>query len=394
MENPKITAILLAAGLGRRMGAEIPKQFLPLGGRPLLRHALEGFERSAMVTGIVLVLRGEDMEYCRRSVLDSHTLRKVRALVPGGAERHQSVHAGLQATDPEDEIVLVHDAVRPFVSEDLLARVVDAAVEYGAAVPGMPVRETTKVVRSGRIVETLDRSILQSAQTPQAFRRDLLLQAYGLVDPETVATDDATLVERLGHEVRVVEGESQNVKITTPQDLEWAEWFLSRREGGRTAPRRLRVGQGFDVHRLEKGRKLIIGGVHIPFESGLCGHSDADVLTHAIIDALLGASALGDIGRLFPDTDARYENISSLVLLERVRQLLDEMGAEIVNLDAVLVAQSPKLAPHREEIVGRLSRVLRLAPEVISLKATTTERLGFVGRQEGMAAQAVALIEM
>ena len=260
--------------------------------------------------------------------------------------------------------------------------------------PGMPLRETTKVVRSGSIVETLDRATLQSAQTPQAFRRDLLLQAYGLVDPERVATDDATLVERLGHEVRVVEGESQNVKITTPQDLEWAEWFLSRKEGRRTATRRLRVGQGFDVHRLEKGRKLILGGVPIPFECGLRGHSDADVLTHAIIDALLGASARGDIGRLFPDTDSRYENISSLVLLERVRKLLDDLGAEIVNLDAVLVAQSPKLAPHVEEIVERLACVLRLAPEEISLKATTTEHLGFVGRQEGMAAQAVVLIEM
>ena len=300
MENPTITAILLAAGRGRRMGAETPKQFLPLGGRPLLRHALEAFERSPMVTDIVLVLRREDMEYCRRSVLDSPSLRKVRTLVPGGAERHQSVHAGLQATDPEGEIVLVHDAVRPFVSEDLLARVVDAAVEHGAAVPGMPLRETIKVVRSGTIVETLDRETLQNAQTPQAFRRELLLQAYGLVDPKRVATDDATLVERLGHEVRVVEGESQNVKITTPRDLEWAEWYLSRKEGRRTAKRHLRVGQGFDVHRLEKGRKLILGGVPIPFECGLRGHSDADVLTHAIIDALLGASARGDIGRLFP----------------------------------------------------------------------------------------------
>ena len=394
MEYPKTTAILLAAGQGRRMGAEIPKQFLPLGGRPLLRHTLEAFERSPMVTDIVLVLRLEDMEYCRSSVLDSLSLRKVRTLVPGGAQRYQSVQAGLQATDPGGEIVLVHDAVRPFVSEDLLARVVDAAVEHGAAVPGMPLRETTKVVRSGTIVETPDRATLQSAQTPQAFRRDLLLQAYGLVDPKRVATDDATLVERLGHEVRVVEGESQNVKITTPQDLEWAEWFLSRKEGRRTATRRLRVGQGFDVHRLEKGRKLILGGVSIPFECGLCGHSDADVLTHAIIDALLGASARGDIGRLFPDTDPRYEDISSLVLLERVRKLLDDLGAEIVNLDAVLLAQSPKLAPHIEEIVERLARVLRLAPEEISLKATTTEHLGFVGRQEGMAAQAVALIEM
>ena len=360
----------------------------------MLRHTLECFERSPLVTDMVLVLRSEDMEYCRREVLDSHFLRKIRALVPGGAERHQSVRAGLQATGSEDEIVLVHDAVRPFVSEGLLTRVVDVAIEHRAAVPGIPVLETTKVVKSGLIVQTLDRAILRSAQTPQAFRRDLLVEAYGSVDPGRVPTDDAMLVERLGHEVRVVEGESQNVKITTPRDLAWAEWFLSRKEGRRAVARRLRVGQGFDVHRLEKGRKLVLGGVHIPFECGLCGHSDADVLTHAIIDALLGAAACGDIGRLFPDTEPLYKNISSLVLLDRVRKLLDDKEAEIVNVDAVLMAQRPKLAPHIEDMAERLASVLRLAPGEISLKATTTERLGFVGRREGMAAQAVALIEM
>ncbi len=376
------------------MGTEIPKQFLFLGGRPLLLHTLERFVRSPLVSEILLILRSEDIEYCRREILGPLFLRKIRALVPGGVERYQSVLAGLQATDPGDQIILVHDAVRPFVSEDLLARVVGAAIEHRSAVPAMPVQETTKVVESGCILKTLDRAILRSAQTPQAFQRDLLLAAYDSVDPGMVATDDAMLVERLGHQVRVVEGESHNVKITTPSDLAWAEWFLSRKEGQRSVGRRLRVGQGFDVHRLEKGQKLVLGGIHLPFESGLCGHSDADVLTHAIIDALLGASACGDIGRLFPDTEAQYKDISSLVLLEMVRKLLDEKGAEIVNVDAVVMAQWPKLAPYIDEMVKRLASILRLNPGEISLKATTTERLGFVGRQEGIAAQVVALIEM
>ncbi len=376
------------------MGTEIPKQFLFLGGRPLLLHTLERFVRSPLVSEILLILRSEDIEYCRREILGPLFLRKIRALVPGGVERYQSVLAGLQATDPGDQIILVHDAVRPFVSEDLLARVVGAAIEHRSAVPAMPVQETTKVVESGCILKTLDRAILRSAQTPQAFQRDLLLAAYDSVDPGMVATDDAMLVERLGHQVRVVEGESHNVKITTPSDLVWAEWFLSRKEGQRSVGRRLRVGQGFDVHRLEKGQKLVLGGIHLPFESGLCGHSDADVLTHAIIDALLGASACGDIGRLFPDTEAQYKDISSLVLLEMVRKLLDEKGAEIVNVDAVVMAQWPKLAPYIDEMVKRLASILRLNPGEISLKATTTERLGFVGRQEGIAAQVVALIEM
>ena len=386
--------MILAAGMGRRMGTEMPKQFLPLGGRPLLLHTLERFVRNPLVGDILLILRSEDLEYCRREVLGPLFLRKIRALVSGGAERCQSVRAGLQATDPGDQIILVHDAVRPFVSEDLLARLVGAAIEHGAAVPAVPVQETTKVVESGCILKTLDRAVLRSAQTPQAFRRDLLLAAYDSVDPGMVATDDAMLVERLGHAVKVVEGESHNVKITTPSDLAWAEWFFSRKEGKRSVDRRLRVGQGFDAHRLEKGKKLILGGIHLPFECGLCGHSDADVLTHAIIDALLGASACGDIGRLFPDTETRYKDISSMVLLEQVRKLLDDKGAEIVNVDAVVMAQWPKLAPYIDEMVKRLASVLRLDPGDISLKATTTERLGFVGRQEGMAAQAVVLVEM
>lgn len=392
MGKPRVTAIIPAGGRGNRMGSETPKQYLPLGGHPLLWHTLRCFEESVQVCGIVLVVRSEDMAYCRSQVLEGQNFHKVRELVTGGSARWESVYAGLQRTTPEDEIVLVHDAVRPFVADQLLERVVRATVEHGAAIAGMPVKETVKVVEGGRIVQTPERAALWSAQTPQGFRRELLLEAYARISDREAVTDDAMLVESLGHPVRIVEGDYQNVKITTPEDLSWAEWRLAREEQMRA--KRLRVGQGFDVHRLEEGRRLILGGVDIPFERGLAGHSDADVLTHAIIDALLGAVAQGDIGRLFPDTDIQYEGISSLVLLERVREVLKEKGAEIVNIDALVMAQRPRLAPYIEGMSEAIASVLQIETEALSLKATTTERLGFVGREEGIAAQAVALVEL
>jgi 2-C-methyl-D-erythritol 4-phosphate cytidylyltransferase/2-C-methyl-D-erythritol 2,4-cyclodiphosphate synthase len=393
MENPRVSAIIVAGGQGRRMGGELPKQYLPLRGKPLLGHTLRCFESSPLVNSIVLVVRQEDMAYCRQRVLDEGDFRKISALVPGGAERCDSVWVALQATSPEDEIVLVHDGVRPFATAALLERVIAAAIEHRAAIAALPVVETIKVVERGRVVQTPARQQLWRAQTPQAFARELLLEAHAQRPAGLTITDDAVLVERLGHAVHVVEGDPRNAKITTPEDLAWAEHLLEQEEGIMGA-KSLRVGQGYDVHRLVEGRKLILGGVEIPFGRGLEGHSDADVLIHAIIDALLGAIGGGDIGRLFPDTDARYKDVSSLVLLERVVQLLREKGARVVNVDAVVLAQRPRLAPHVEEMKRRLASVLGLETERLSLKATTTERLGFVGREEGLAAQAVALVEL
>ena len=392
MEKPRVIAIIPAGGQGKRMGSETPKQYLPLRGRPLLWHTLRCFEESRRVCGIVLVVRPEDVDYCSSQVLEGQNFHKVRELVPGGSARWESVSAGLQRTTPEDEIVLVHDAVRPFIADQLLGRIIEATIEHGAAIAGMPVKETVKVVKEGYIVQTPERATLWSAQTPQGFRRKLLLEAYAHMPDGGAVTDDAMLVENLGHPVWIVEGDYQNVKITTPDDLIWAEWHLAREEQMRA--KRLRVGQGFDVHRLEEGRRLILGGVDIPFERGLAGHSDADVLSHAIIDALLGAVARGDIGRMFPDTDVQYEDISSLVLLGQVRQVLQEKGAEIVNIDALVIAQRPRLAPFIEGMSEAIAAVLQIETEALSLKATTTERLGFVGREEGIAAQAVALVEL
>lgn len=384
----RITAIVPAGGRGQRMGGERPKQYLPLGGRPILWHALAHLEASPLVTDIVLVVRGADLDYCRRQLSERGGFAKIAALVPGGAERSASVYRGLQET--RADMVLVHDAVRPFISEGLLERVVAATRAHGAALPALPVVETIKEVMGERVVSTPRRARLWQAQTPQGFDRALLLRAYRAAGPDAVATDDAALVERLGHEVCVVPGEADNRKLTTPEDLAWAEWRMRARE--EMPAMGLRIGQGYDVHRLEEGRPLILGGVVVPFARGLAGHSDADVLTHAIIDALLGALSAGDIGQLFPDSDAQYKDISSLVLLEQVGNLLAERGARVLHIDASVVAQRPKLAPHLAAMRQTLAATLGLAVEQVSLKATTTERLGFVGREEGMAAQAVALL--
>lgn len=384
----RITAIIPAAGRGQRMGAERPKQYLPLGGRPVLWHVLARLEASPLVTDIVLVVRREDMDYCRSQLSESGGFAKVAALVPGGAERSASVHRGLLET--RADMVLVHDAVRPFISEGLLERVVAATREHGAALPALPVAETIKEVADDRVVGTPRRERLWQAQTPQGFDRELLLRAYHAAGTDAVATDDAALVERLGHPVCVVPGEADNRKLTTPEDLAWAEWRVRARE--EVPAMGLRIGQGYDVHRLEEGRPLILGGVTVPFARGLAGHSDADVLTHAVIDALLGALAAGDIGQLFPDSDAQYKDISSLVLLEQVGTLIAERGARIQHIDAVVAAQRPKLAPHIAAMRQTLAATLGLEVGRVSLKATTTEHLGFVGREEGMEAQAVALL--
>lgn len=374
------------------MGGDVPKQYLPLGGQSVLWRTLMCFEAHPLIEGMVLVLHRDDMDYCRRNVLQGTGFTKMRALVEGGSQRSESVRAGLAETALDDEIVLVHDAVRPFVSRELVDRVITAAIAVGAALPALPVKETIKVVENGAVASTPTRASLWAAQTPQAFRRDVLVRAYGAANDAAAATDDAMLVEALGEPVQVVEGDEANIKLTTPADLAWAEQHLA--EENAMAKVGLRVGQGYDVHRLEAGRKLILGGIEIPFHLGLAGHSDADVLTHAIIDALVGAIGEGDIGRLFPDNDAAYKDISSLILLDRVRLLLEERGAQVVNIDAVVMAQQPKLAPYIEAMREALARTLRIEIEEISLKATTTERLGFVGREEGLAAQAVALVQV
>ena len=389
----EVAVIIPAGGRGHRMGGDTPKQYLPLNGRPVLWHSLRLFEANSSVGKVILVLHPDDEELCRHTVLRVGDFAKVRCVTPAGEQRHQSVLVGLKATGVEDRIVVVHDAVRPFSTDLLLDRVVAAARRHGAAIPVAPIGETVKQTRDDRVVVTLPRDDLRRAQTPQAFHRTLLMEAHEKWDSGRPPTDDAAMLEALGRVVRVVEGEEENIKITSPGDLEWAEWYARSRSSDLVTRSRVSVGQGVDVHSLVEGRELILGGVGVPFAKGLAGHSDADVLTHAIIDALLGAIGKGDIGRLFPDSDPQYKDISSLILLDRVMDLLDAERASVANVDAVVMAEQPKLAPHVDAISNQLAGVMRIDRSRISVKATTTERLGFVGREEGIMAQAVALVE-
>jgi 2-C-methyl-D-erythritol 4-phosphate cytidylyltransferase/2-C-methyl-D-erythritol 2,4-cyclodiphosphate synthase len=389
MGNPTATAIIAAGGRGLRIGGARPKQFVTLAGRPMLWHTLEPFSKSGFIDRIVLVVPEADIEYCQERF--GSVFAKLQKIVAAGEERHQSVAAGLAATGVGDEYVIVHDGARPLVSTDLIQRVVVETIAHGAAIAATAAKETIKVIDGSFVKSTPDRETLWCAQTPQGFKRQLLIEATSARDPKLVPTDEATLIEQFGAPVRVVAGEDTNIKITTPPDLLWAERLLQMRDNS-FIHNDVRIGNGYDVHRFAGGRKLMLGGVHVPWDEGLSGHSDADVLTHAIIDALLGAAGLGDIGRLFPDTNPDFAGISSLTLLSQVGERLAQQGLRIGNIDAVVMAEQPKLAAHIDEMEEVLAATLDISPTRVSVKATTTEGLGFVGRREGIAVQSVAFL--
>ena len=385
--RPRTGAILVAAGRSERM-AGLDKVLTPVGGRPVLLHSLLAFESCDAVDEIVIVTRAE-LEGRVNALAEASGCTKVRFVVRGGDTRAESSRHGLGALSKETEIVLVHDAARPLVSADLIRRVAAAAVATGAALPGVPPVATIKREEDGHSVGTLDRATLREAQTPQGFRRGVLAKAFAAaLRDKFVGTDEASLVERTGATVALVPGERRNVKITVPEDLAVVEALL----GGGTPPRQTRVGLGFDVHALVEGRPLILGGVEIPHAKGLLGHSDADVLSHAVCDALLGAAALGDIGLHFPDTDAAWKDAPGAKLLARTVEILRDSGYVPVNVDVTVAAQVPRLAPYRESMVAHLAEHLRLPRSRVSVKFTTTERLGFEGREEGISATAIALV--
>jgi 2-C-methyl-D-erythritol 4-phosphate cytidylyltransferase/2-C-methyl-D-erythritol 2,4-cyclodiphosphate synthase len=379
------SAVIVAAGRGARFGGD--KLARPLHGRPVLHWTLAAFESCPAIESITLVVSEENRE-AAAVLIAAAGCRRVAAIVPGGAERQESVFRGLQAAPPSD-LVAVHDGARPLVTPALIARCVEAAREHGAATPALPVVDTLKRLDAeGQMRETVERRSLVAIQTPQVFRRDLLLEAHQSAARDGfTGTDDASLVERLGHPVFPVPGDPRNLKITTPADLALAEALLTH-----SLPHPPRIGFGYDVHRLVPGRPLVLGGVVIPHPLGLEGHSDADVLSHAIGDALLGAAGLGDLGRHFPDTDARWKDASSLDLLCRIVAQLREAGLRPFQVDAMLLAEAPRIAPHVTAMVGLISAALSLAPDAVNIKATTCEGMGFVGRREGMAAHAVATV--
>lgn len=384
---PKTGAIIVAAGRSERM-AGVEKSLAPLAGAPMLLHSVRAFEKCERVHEIVVVTRA-DLQARVQALLERDGVTKLHGVVEGGETRDESARHGLSALSRDVEIVLVHDAARPLVTGALIERVVAAAASTGAALPGVAPVATIKRWESGVSAGTVDRDSLREAQTPQGFRRDLLARAFAAAMKDGWhGTDEAACVERTGAPVALVEGDRRNLKVTVPDDLVLAEALLS----GHAPPRITRIGFGRDVHRLVAGRPLILGGVEIPHDKGLEGWSDADVLAHAVCDALLGAAGAGDLGVHFPDTDETWKGVSGAALLARTVEILRETGYVPVNIDATVSAQAPRLAPHRRAMVANLARAAGLPESRVSVKFTTTEGLGFEGAGEGISTDCVAMV--
>ena len=372
----KIAAILVAAGTGSRFGGATPKQLLLLHGKPVLRHAAE-----ALLDDIDLLQPVGDAALIGPALAGIAYL----PIVPGGAERQDSVRAGLEALQAHaPDIVLVHDAARPIIPPGTIQAVLEALNNHQGAIPALPVSDTLKRGAENRISETVPRENLFRAQTPQGFRYPVLLRLHQAASGAAV-TDDAALLEAAGLSVALVPGAEQNIKLTLPADFARLEHLL----GARMTPR---IGSGFDVHAMADGRKMIICGVEIPFERGLAGHSDADVGIHALCDAIYGALAEGDIGRHFPPSEDSWKDADSARFLRHAATRIAARGGRLSNADITLICERPKITPHAPAMRARLAELLGVAIELISVKATTTERLGFTGRGEGIAAQASVLL--
>ena len=372
---PSVTAIIVAAGASRRMGFDKLSYRLP-DGRTVLETSCALFAAHPAVDELVLVAGGNRPQ-CEAIAA---ACPKPCTVVQGGATRADSVRSGLAAA--KGQLVAIHDAARPFASAEIITAALQAAAESGAAAPAVPVKDTIKIAdQDGKVVATPDRATLYAVQTPQCFDRALYLQALEAVSGEkaSLVTDDCSLFELVGLPVTLTAGDYANLKITTKEDLQ--------------KEKTMRIGHGYDVHRLVEDRKLILGGVEVPYEKGLLGHSDADVLLHAVMDAVLGAAALGDIGQHFPDTDPAYKGADSLALTREVAKIIAAHGYKVGNIDATILCQRPKLAPHIPAMRQNIADAFGLPLDAVSVKATTEEHLGFTGEGLGIAAHAVALIE-
>ncbi len=378
-------AIILGGGSGQRMGAKCNKVLLQIAGKSMIVRSVEAFV--PLVEQVVVVSREEDMPVMA-SELAQNGLDV--PMVSGGATRQESVWRGLQALSGQCGGVLVHDGARCLVTADVIQRCMVSVEKCGTGVAAVPVTDTIKTVSDANIaLDTPNRASLRAVQTPQGFKVDLLRRAHEQAQRDGFfGTDDASLVERLGVPVQLTEGSRRNIKLTTPEDLLMAEAFFAEQ-----ALPALRVGQGYDVHRLVEGRPLILCGVTVPHTLGLLGHSDADVALHALMDAMLGAMALGDIGKHFPDTDEAYHGISSMLLLRHVVALLKAHHARVTNCDVTIVAQKPKLLPYIPQMRQNVADALELPLARVNIKATTTEKLGFEGEEKGISAQAVCMVQ-
>jgi 2-C-methyl-D-erythritol 4-phosphate cytidylyltransferase/2-C-methyl-D-erythritol 2,4-cyclodiphosphate synthase len=370
----RTAAILVAAGSGTRAGGNVPKQFAMLAGKPMLAHSYSALSAHPAIDAVVVVV-GAGQEAMLREALGDVPF------VIGGATRRESVRSGLAAIDADR--VLVHDAARPFLSAAVIDRLLTALDSHQGAIPGLPVADSL-VSADG---DPVSRDGLTRVQTPQAFRTFTLREAHAAWPEDREATDDAQMVRALGHEVAIIEGDIALEKVTHPADFAAAE-------ARHAAALRVRTAQGFDVHRFAEGEQLWLGGVQIPHTHGLSGHSDADVALHAITDALLGTIGAGDIGMHFPPSDPKWRGAASARFLEHAASLIAEQDGIIDFIDLTIICEAPKIGPHREAIRANIAALLRLPPGRISVKATTTERLGFTGRGEGMAAQAIATVRI
>jgi 2-C-methyl-D-erythritol 4-phosphate cytidylyltransferase / 2-C-methyl-D-erythritol 2,4-cyclodiphosphate synthase len=385
-----VTAIIAAAGAGRRLGAAKPKQLLDIGGGSMLQHSVKAFLGHPRIADVVVVLPPEQTTFALAGV-DARRAQALR-VVKGGERRQDSVANGFDAVAPGADVILIHDAARPFVSAELIDRTIDAASRHGAAIAALQSRDTVKrVAGDGWIIETIPRETIYLAQTPQGFRRDVLSAAIEMGRSGVDATDEAALAERAGYHVHVVDGDPGNMKITTEEDLEVARRRMGGGPRGSSAMLQV-VGTGYDLHRLVEGRPLVIGGVTIPFERGALGHSDADVACHAATDAILGAACLGDIGRHFPDSDPRWQDADSLALLRDAARLVHEQGYEVGNLDITVILERPKIQDAIDEMRRRLAAALGADFARVSVKGKTNEGVDAIGRGEAIAAHAVALL--
>ena len=375
-----VTALIVAAGSGNRLGGGVPKQFRMIAGKAVLAHAVDALATHAAIDAVRVVV-GAGQEDMARDALGT---RDVGDIIIGGAARSDSVNAGLAVID--SEYIFVHDAARPFCPHDVIDRLLAALVDQDGAVPVLAVSDTLATRNGAMLGDPVDRAALARIQTPQAFRTATLKQAYADyvgTDP----TDESSVMRAAGHRVAAIEGDAMLDKLTTPAD--WA-----RAEAWHTTRLVSRTGMGFDVHAFAGDGPIMMGGIEVPHERGLAGHSDADVVLHAITDALLGAAGLGDIGTHFPPSDPQWKGAASAIFLDHAAALIRARGGIIDFVDCTVIGEEPKVGPHRAAMRASVAAILGLGEDQVSIKATTTERLGFTGRREGLAAQAVATIRM
>ena len=380
---PGIYALIVAAGRGSRAGEGLPKQYRTLGSKTVLRHSIEALQTVPAIEAVHVVIHPDDRELFETSISGMN----LPPFILGGAERQDSVRLGLEALiEHQPDQVLIHDAARPFASRNLIEDAIKALDEHIGVIPGLQIVDTIKRTGTdGAVGDTVDRTNLYQVQTPQAFRFREILAAHEAAKGQKL-TDDAAVAEFAGHRIFISAGSAENFKLTTSDDFRKAENMLA-------ASQKLpRCGNGFDVHRFCEGDHVMLCGVKIPHSQALAGHSDADVALHALTDALLGAIAAGDIGSHFPPTDPQWKGASSDRFLAHASHLIRERGGQIVNVDVTLICQAPKVGPHREAMAENVARILDIPADQVSVKATTTEKLGFTGRKEGIAAQASAMV--